>query len=95
MSRTAAARAMRTEAQAGEKGNRFRVVEGKRPPNGKKLSLGEAAMKLPGMNGFGVEGPRGLKQKTAGERGAGNRGKPEQGRKYKDPNWWQHERMVM
>jgi len=86
---------MHTQAQ-GNKRNRMklRVVEGD-PLNGKKPGLGEAAVKLPGMNGFGVERPFGLKQKQVKKKKPGKDDCPEQGRMYKNPNWWQHERMMM
>jgi|GEM_PF-7119493 len=57
-------------------------------------SLERELVKVPGMNGFGVEGPRGLKQKKLGEALREEKG-PEQGRRYKDPNWWNFERMMM
>ncbi len=94
MSGRAAAKAACPKAQAPERRKRFRVVGAKGPLNGRSLSLGEKAVRLPGMNGFGVEGPGGLKQKKQGEPGK-NKPKPEQGRKHRDPNWWQHERMMM
>ena len=97
MSSLAIARDMHVQAQGNKRQRmKLRAVEGKRQPNEKGFDLGEAALKLPGMNGFGVERPFGLKQKRvlAEEKPERDDG-PEQGRMYKNPNWWQHERMMM
>lgn len=84
---------MHTKAQANKQARFGRA--GNSGPNVVQISRFEKELlKVPNMNGFGVEGPRGLKSKKPAP-APEKKDTPEQGRKYKDPNWWTHQRMMM